>query len=72
MQFAVDGVVVGHGEVFGGVRRVESPEVDHLAAVGVGYFDGLVLWEEEGGAAAGGEGLEAGHVLGVWNGGWRR
>ena len=39
--------------------------------MGVGYFDGLIFWEEEGGAAAGGEGLGGGHVFEVWNGGWR-
>ncbi len=53
---AVDGVVVRHGEVFGRVGRVEGPEVDDLAAVGVCDFEGLVLAEEEGGAGAGGEG----------------
>lgn len=61
VQFPVDGVVVGHGEVLGRVGGVERPEVDDLAAVGVGDFDGLVFFEEEGGAAAGGEGLGGGH-----------
>lgn len=68
----MDGVVVRHGEVFGGVCRVEGPEVDDLAAVGVCYFYCLVLWEEEGGAGAGGEGVGGGHfwIHGLGIGGW--
>lgn len=68
----MDGVVVRHGEVFGGVCRVEGPEVDDLAAVGVCYFYRLVLLEEEGGAGAGGEGVGGGHfwIHGVGDGGW--
>lgn len=69
MQSSVDGVVVGHGEVLGGIGRVQRPEVDDLAAVGVGYLDRLARFEEEGRAAAGGEGLWGGHV--VTKVGWR-
>lgn len=71
----MDGVVVRHGEVFGGVCRVEGPEVDDLAAVGVCYFYCLALLEEEGGAGAGGEGVGVGgghfgiHGLGDCGGG---
>lgn len=69
MQFSMDGVVVGHGEVFGWVRRIECPEIDDLAAMGVDDFDDLVLFEEEGGAAAGGESLLGGHIFWVRDGG---
>ena len=61
VQFSVDGVVMGRGEILGGVWRIECPEVDDLAAVGVGYLDGLFPFEEESGAAAGGECLWGGH-----------
>lgn len=66
-QPAVDGVVVGHGEVFGGrVGGVEGPEVDDLAAMGVCDSEGLAFGDEEGGAAAGGEGFWEGHVFWGW------
>ena len=64
---------MGHGEVFGRVARVERPQVDDLAAVGVDDLDRVAGLEAEGGAGAGGEGLGGGHGLGNWDGddgGW--
>lgn len=63
MQFPVDGVIVGHGEVLSGIFRTECPKINDLAAMGVGYLDDLVLFEKESGTAAGREGLWSGHDL---------
>ena len=53
----MDGVIVGHGEVFGRVRGIECPEINDLTAMGIGYTDGLVFSKEESGTAASGESL---------------
>ena len=62
MHFSMDGVIVGHGEVFSRVRGIYCPKVNDLTAMGIGYTDGLVFSNEESGTAASGEGL-CGHVL---------
>ena len=62
MHFPMDGVIVGHGEVFSRVRGIDCPEINDLTAMSIDYTDGLVFSNEESGSAAGGEGL-CGHVL---------